>query len=74
MPNTVMRLVHGDAASPAEPPPAGHDQATGREPEGDGPLTPERLSTLIRRLESGFYETREVREQIARRVRDELES
>jgi hypothetical protein len=43
-------------------------------PEDATGLTPERLRQLIRRLESGFYDTPEVREQIARRVRKELDS
>jgi hypothetical protein len=56
-------------------------------PEGDDPspgdqltpddapgLTPERLRQLITRLESGCYDTPEVRDQIARRVRKELDS
>jgi hypothetical protein len=41
---------------------------------GGGWLTAERLSTVLRRLESGYYDTREVREHVARRVRDELEA
>ncbi|MGH7579213.1 MAG: hypothetical protein ACREM9_03510 [Gemmatimonadales bacterium] len=51
------------------PEPSVPDEAS--DPEG---LTPERLRQLIRRLESGFYDTAEVREQIARRVRKELDS
>ena len=62
-----------------------HEQPGG--PEGDEPspgdpltaddassLTPERLRQLIKRLESGCYDTPEVRDQIARRVRKELDS
>ena len=41
-------------------------------PRQDG-MTPERLKQVIRRLETGFYDTPEVREQIARRVRKELD-
>jgi hypothetical protein len=35
-------------------------------------LTSERLTGVIRRLGSGFYDSPEVREHIARRVREEL--
>jgi hypothetical protein len=43
-------------------------------PDDASGLTPERLRQLIKRLESGFYDNPEVREQIARRVRKELDS
>lgn len=36
-------------------------------------MTPERLQEVVRRLESGFYETPEVRKEIARKVRKELD-
>jgi hypothetical protein len=41
--------------------------------DGEG-LTPERLRQLLKRLESGYYDSPEVREQIARRVRRDLDS
>jgi hypothetical protein len=43
------------------------------DPSREDGMTPERLQEVIRRLESGFYETAEVREEIARRVRKELD-
>jgi hypothetical protein len=42
----------------------------GRDQEG---VTPERLKQLIHRLETGFYDTDEVREQVARRAREDLD-
>ena len=42
-------------------------------PSREDGMTPERLQEVIRRLESGHYETAEVREEIARRVRKELD-
>jgi hypothetical protein len=57
----------GAEAPRTEPPVA--DEA----PAQDG-ITPERLQQVIKRLESGFYDTAEVREEIARRVRKELDS
>lgn len=36
-------------------------------------ITPERLQQVIRRLETGFYDTPEVRDLIARKVREELD-
>ena len=41
--------------------------------EQDG-LTPERLKQVIRRLETGYYDSTDVREQIARRAYKELDS
>ncbi len=35
-------------------------------------ITPERLKKVIQRLETGFYDGPEIREQIARRIREEL--
>jgi hypothetical protein len=58
-------------SSPHEP-----DQpnaAGGGEPRQQDGITPERLHQVIRRLETGFYDTSDVREQIARRVRKELD-
>jgi hypothetical protein len=45
------------------------DPSTGAEHES---ITPERLTKVIRNLETGFYDSPEVREHIARRVREEL--
>jgi hypothetical protein len=42
-------------------------------PPGQDGITPERLKQVIRRLEAGFYEAPVVREQIARKVRKELD-
>jgi hypothetical protein len=39
----------------------------------EGGLTARRLRAVIRRLESGFYDSLEVRERVARRVRAELQ-
>lgn len=55
---------------PMEPPVPGTD--AGVSPGQDG-VTPERLRQLIRRLETGFYDAPEVREQVARKVREELD-
>jgi hypothetical protein len=52
--------------------------ANSREPDqpGSGPsnagLTPEELAKVVRRLETGFYERPDVRDQIARRALDDL--
>jgi hypothetical protein len=35
-------------------------------------VTPEHLAKVIRRLETGFYDQDEIREQIARRALDDL--
>jgi hypothetical protein len=60
----------GDGETPeADPATPGTDPSTGSGPEG---LTPERLTKVIRKMETGFYDTPEVREHIARRVREEL--
>ena len=60
----------GDGDTPeADPATPGTDPSTGSGPEG---LTPERLTKVIRKMETGFYDTPEVREHIARRVREEL--
>lgn len=53
----------------AAPPTPGTDPNTG---SGQECITPERLTKVIRRLETGFYESPEVREHIARRIREEL--
>ena len=45
----------------------------GRSDSGQESITPERLTKVIRRLENGFYDSPEVREHIARRVREELD-
>ena len=79
MPITVtMELPHesdqpgsaGDGGTPeADPATEATDPSTG---SGQPSITPEQLAKLIRRMETGFYDTPEVREQIARRVREEL--
>ena len=86
MPNRVIRLTREDGASPDERPGGASEQtgATGSAPDstadigdaeaGGGRLTAERLSTVLRRLESSYYDTREVREHVARRVQDELQA
>ncbi len=40
---------------------------------GDEGITPEQLARVVRRLESGFYDRAEVREEIARRILDDLD-
>jgi hypothetical protein len=55
----------GDGESPEADP-----AAPGSGQEG---LTPDRLTKVIRNMESGFYDTPEVREHIARRIREELD-
>jgi hypothetical protein len=70
----TMKLLHeseqpgdtGDGDTP-EADPATPDTGSGQEG-----LTPERLTKVIRKMESGYYDTPEVREHIARRVREEL--
>jgi hypothetical protein len=70
-------------ANPREPEPAPADDGQTPEEEpmspenapdrGEGGITPEQLANVIRRLETGFYDREEVREQIARRVIEELD-
>jgi hypothetical protein len=60
----------GDGDTPeADPAIPGTDPSTGSGQEG---ITPERLRKVIRKMETGFYDTPEVRKHIARRVREEL--
>ena len=40
---------------------------------GEAGITPEQLARVMRRLESGFYDRSEIREEIARRVLDDLD-
>jgi hypothetical protein len=47
------------------------EQAAGSRP-GDAGLTPEELARVVRRLETGYYDRPEVRDQIARRALDDL--
>lgn len=56
-------------APEADSTPQGTDPSTGAVQES---LTPERLAKVIRKLETGFYDSVEVREHIARRVREAL--
>lgn len=61
----------GDREDPeADPKTPGTDPSIG---SGQARLTPEQLTKIIRKLETGFYDRPEVREQIARRVREELD-
>jgi hypothetical protein len=53
----------------ADPMTQGTDPSTGSDHES---ITPERLTTVMRNLETGFYDSPEVREHVARRVREEL--
>lgn len=39
---------------------------------GQESITPERLKKIIQRLDTGFYDGPEVREHLARRIREEL--
>jgi hypothetical protein len=57
----------GSETSRAEP------SAADEAPVEDG-ITPERLQQVIQRLGSGFYDRVEVRDKIARRVHQELDS
>jgi hypothetical protein len=60
----------GDGDPPvADPATQGTDPSTD---SGQESITPERLRKVIRNMETGFYDTPEVREHIARRVREEL--
>jgi hypothetical protein len=60
----------GDENTPeADPATPGTDPSMVSGQEG---IIPERLTKVIRNMESGFYDTPEVREHIARRVREEL--
>jgi len=53
----------------SDPTTPGGDPSTG---SGQESITPERLKEVIARLETGFFDSPEVREHIARRVREEL--
>lgn len=64
-----------NAAGGAESPqgdPSGANAEPGTTPVLDG-ITPEKLKQVMGRLESGFYDAPDVREQIARKVRKELD-
>jgi hypothetical protein len=70
-------------AYPLEPePPATPDPGRTREAEpvdqehapgsaGEAGISPEQLARVVRRLETGFYDRAEIREQVARRILDE---
>lgn len=60
--------VGGDTPE-ADPTTPGTDPNTG---SGQESITPERLTKVIRRLQTGFYDSPDVREQVARRIREEL--
>lgn len=53
--------------------PEGNPSTSGAGSDLEG-ITRECLTQVIRRLESGFYDTPEVREHVARRIREELSS
>ena len=68
----------------SEPPvPSGDDHMPEADPmnpdsgpgssSGEAGVTPEQLARVIRRLESGFYDRSEIREEIARRVLDDFD-
>lgn len=59
----------GGGGSPGTDPVPTTDPGTRSGQEG---ITPERLTQVIRRLETGFYDSPEVREHVAHRVREEL--
>jgi hypothetical protein len=60
----------GDGDVPeAGPTTQGMDAASGA---GRESITRERLTEVIRKLETGFYDSAQVREHVARRVREEL--
>jgi hypothetical protein len=60
----------GGELPPMDPSVPGDGPAGNPGPDG---LTPERLKQVIERMESGFYDSDDVREQIARKVRKELD-
>jgi hypothetical protein len=55
--------VEADAATQGSAPSTGPDQEA---------ITPEQLAKIIRNMDTGFYDTPEVREHVARRIREEL--
>lgn len=59
----------GDPGAPEADPTQGAEPSIGSGQEG---ITSERLAEIIRNMETGFYDSPEVREHIARRVREEL--
>jgi hypothetical protein len=61
-----------DASRAPEAEPMNPETAPGSSP-GEAGLTAEQLAKVLRRLETGFYDAAEVREQIARRILDELD-
>jgi hypothetical protein len=73
-------IVTMDASHESDVPSNGSGSGTTpeRDPMPPGPgsfqdgITRERLTNVIRRLESGFYDTTEIRDHVARRVREEL--
>ena len=55
------------------PGPTDGSEPPARDPSNEDGMTPERVQEVIRRLGSGFYEAAEVREEIARKIRKELD-
>lgn len=58
----------GDRENPEADP-----KTPGTDPSIGSSLTPEQLTKVIGKLETGFYDSPEVREHIARRVHEELD-
>ena len=62
-------------ASPqdSEPPEPTSPESFPSTGSGEAGVTAEQLARVVRRLEAGFYDQAEVREQIARRALDDLD-
>jgi len=58
------RTPEVEPMSPEDPPSTGSDEVG---------ITPEQLARVIQRMETGFYDQAEIREQIARRALDDLD-
>jgi hypothetical protein len=66
-------LTMADPPEPEPTTPASEDHTSEPAPSSDRVgITPEQLAKVIRRLETGFYDQDEIREQIARRALDDL--
>jgi hypothetical protein len=79
-----MRIYLAMAHQQDPEPPAGEDR---RNPEvkpvspeeapsadsAEGEITAEQLARVVRRMESGFYDRAEIRDEIARRLLDDLD-
>jgi hypothetical protein len=60
-----------DPQVPASDPTSGEAAPSGA--SGEAGITPEQLAKIVKRLEGGFYDRPDVREQIARRALDDLD-